>query len=139
MRPYRPRWVNGRGLYRTPRACSQACRSPNRSKWLIIKVELTTTTQPAAYPAQSAAAPGPDRFQTVPPTGCHSQNSSASTRLAAKTNVARSAGAGTMRVQQRLNGHPGQLRASGSHPTPGRVGFVAPDMARMVGYVSLTP
>ena len=64
---------------------------------------MMAIAQPAAYTAQSASAPGPDRFQTVPPTGRHSQNSSASTRLAARTKLARSAGPGTMRVQRRLN------------------------------------
>ena len=54
MRRYRPRSVNGGGLYLTRRAFSQACRNPNRSKWLIRKVELTAAAQPAAYPAQSA-------------------------------------------------------------------------------------
>ena len=61
------------------------------------------TTQPAAYSAVSAAAPGPVRSQTVAWTGRHSQNTSASTRLAHSTNVARSAGAGTRRVHARLN------------------------------------
>src|SRR5436190_18685348 len=98
-----PRSVNGGGLYLTFRACSQACRSPNRSKWLIEKVELTAIAQPAAYTAHSASAPGPDRLQTIGLTGRHSQNSSASTRLAARTKLARSAGPGTMRVQRRLN------------------------------------
>src|SRR6516162_11372017 len=81
MRRYMPRSVNGGGLYLTRRACSQACRSPNRSEWLIRKVELTATTQPAAYTAQSPAAPGPDRLHAVPPIGRQSQNSSASARL----------------------------------------------------------
>ena len=103
MRRYRPRSVNGGGLYLARRACSQACRSPNRSKWLIRKVELTASAQPAAYAAQTAPAPGPGRFQAVPPTGRHSQNSSTSTRLVARTKLARSAGSGTMRVQRRLN------------------------------------
>jgi hypothetical protein len=85
------------------RACSQACRSPNRSKWLIRKVELTARAQPAAYTAQSTPAPGPCRLQAIPPIGRHSQNSSASTRHAASTNVDRSAGCGTIRVQRRLN------------------------------------
>jgi hypothetical protein len=43
MRRYRPRSVNGGGLYRTRRACSQACRSPNRSKWLTPNVEPRTS------------------------------------------------------------------------------------------------
>jgi hypothetical protein len=58
MRRYSPRSVNGGGLYLTCRACSQACRNPNRSKWLIRKVELTAVAQPAAYTARSASAPG---------------------------------------------------------------------------------
>src|SRR5512140_775852 len=103
MRPYTPRWLNGGGLYLTRRACSQACRSPNKSEWLIRKVEPAAAAQPAAYTAHSAPPPGPGRLQTVPPTGRHSQNSNASARLAANTNVARLAGAGTMRVQRRLN------------------------------------
>src|SRR4051794_9053102 len=103
MRPYTPRSTNGGGVYLTRRACSQACRTPNRSKWLTRNVALTAAAQPAAYRAQSASAPGPDRLQTVPPTGRHSQNSSAIARLAANTNVVRSAGFGTTRVQRRLN------------------------------------
>ena len=73
------------------------------SKWLIKNVELTATAQPAAYTAQSASAAGPGRFQMVPPSSRHSQNSNASTRLAVRTKLARSAGPGTMRVQRRLN------------------------------------
>ena len=76
---------------------------PNRSKWLTRKVELTAIAQPAAYRAQSASAPGPDRLHTTGLTGRHSQNTSNSARIAAKTNVVRSAGSGTMRVQRRLN------------------------------------
>src|SRR3569833_1387638 len=103
MRPYTPRSTNGGGVYRTRRVCSQACRIPNRSKWLTRKVEPIAAAQPAAYRAQSAPAPGPDTVQTVPLLGCHSQNSSAIVTLAANTNVARSAGSGAMRVQRRVN------------------------------------
>jgi hypothetical protein len=95
--------VKGGALYLTCRRCSQACRSPNRSEWLIRKVEPIAVAQPAAYTAHSRSAPGPGTFQTVPPIGRHSQNTSASTRLAASTKLARSAGSGTMRVQRRLN------------------------------------
>jgi hypothetical protein len=95
--------VNGGGAYLTPLACSQACRNPNKSEWLIRKVERTASSQPAAYTARSTSASGPGRLQMVPLTGRHSQNSSASARLAAKTKVARSAGGGTTRVQARLN------------------------------------
>jgi len=68
-----------------------------------MKVEPRATTQPIAYRAASAPAPSPRRCQTVPPAGRHSQNSSASSRLAHSTYVARSAGTGTSRVQRRLN------------------------------------
>src|SRR3954470_12506458 len=90
MRPYTPRSTNGGGVYLARRACSHACRTPNRSKWLTRKVELTAAAQPVVYRTQSASALGPDRFQTVPLTGRHSQNISAIARLAASTNVARS-------------------------------------------------
>lgn len=68
-----------------------------------MKVEPTATAQPIAYPPRTTTAAGPDKCQTIPPTGRHCQNSSASSKLAHSTNVDRSAGAGNRRAQRRLN------------------------------------
>ena len=66
-------------------------------------VDQMASPQPPAYAAHIRPAAGPDSSQTVPSIGRHSQNSSTRTRFAARTNVARSAGAGTIRVHRRLN------------------------------------
>ena len=68
-----------------------------------MNVEPRATAQPASCTARSTAEAGPDSVQTTPPTGRQAQNSRASARVAASTNVARSAGPGTTRVSQRLN------------------------------------
>ncbi len=86
-----------------------------------MNVELIATAHPASCTARSTAAAGPDSVQTTPPTGRQAQNTRASARLAASTNVARSAGPGTARVSQRLN--PGRAMTvccaanSASNPT----------------------
>ena len=102
-RLYRPRSVKAGGLYLTCRACRQACRSPNRSAWLMRNVDQMASPQPPAYAAHITPAAGPESFQTVPSIGRHSRNTSTRARFAARTNVARSAGSGTNRVHWRLN------------------------------------
>ena len=66
-------------------------------------VDQMASPQPPAYAAHTTPAAGPVSSHTVPSIGCQSQNTSTRARFAARTNVARSAGGGTMRVQWRLN------------------------------------
>src|SRR5262245_175704 len=96
--------TNRSDVYGTPRNASHTCRRPNRSKWLMRNVVASTTSQPAAYAANTAArAASPGTSQTIPPSGCHCQNSTKSAALDRSTYVLRSAGSGTNRVSQRLN------------------------------------
>ena len=68
-----------------------------------MNVEPRATAQPAELHREEHGGGRPDSVQITPPTGRQAQNSRASARLAARTNVARSAGPGTTRVSQRLN------------------------------------
>src|SRR5438874_4360909 len=67
-----------------------------------MNVDQATMTQPTAWTIHIAADHGGPTCHITAGTGCHHPNRANSSRLAVRTKVARSAGAGISRIRRRL-------------------------------------
>src|SRR5690242_20375320 len=85
MYEYVPGVPDAGWVYARPTSCTQAWRRPNKSKWLMTKVENSPRSQPNAKPPHNSSRRGPVTFHTWPPSGCHHANIAISARLDSRT------------------------------------------------------